>query len=213
MKKGSRATKKGSRVKKTTSTARKTGGVWWWQKEPEPVQVNPDDNPGSVNTTSERNLLQQSLDKVDNTIIHQAKCKQIITEFLNKQRANLSDLDLHKAVFPDEFDLEGIDLTYSNLAGSTLISAKLMGANLTGANLTGAKLMGANLMGANLTGAKLMGAIMTDANMTRAIMTDANMTRAELMGVKGLNDTIDLDNTIGLYTIKTDINLMSRFGV
>ena len=98
-------------------------------------------------------------------------------------------------------ELEGADLTHSNLAEAKLAGANLTKANLTGADLRGAYLGSANLSGADLSGvdlseaylgsaglqgADLQGANLHEASLFSADLTDAKVTAEQLSQAKSL---------------------------
>jgi Pentapeptide repeats (8 copies) len=84
-------------------------------------------------------------------------------------------------------NLEGVDLSGSNLRNTTILRTDLHGANLKGSNLRDAILLKINLTGANLSetdlrGAILSGAILQDANLRGANLIEANFREADLRG-------------------------------
>lgn len=76
---------------------------------------------------------------------------------------------------PVRENVQGMDLSYSNLAGTNLSES-----NLSGSNLEGSNLMGVNLSKADLTGTNLSRANLTDANLSGAILNGANLSEATL---------------------------------
>ncbi|MGL5872769.1 MAG: pentapeptide repeat-containing protein [Xenococcaceae cyanobacterium] len=95
-------------------------------------------------------------------------------------RCNLMDINLQ------ETNLEGSELSRSelaraNLKGSNLVQADLEGANLEGADLINAHLGRVNLQGANLNNAYLEGADLIRANLANADLEGADLVRAELV--------------------------------
>ena len=93
---------------------------------------------------------------------------------------DLTGLDLSFYTFPNDLELDGVNLTRTNLSNADLSSVYLTGANLSGANLSGANLSGANLSGANLSGASLTGANLSGADLSRTTLNNANLTDAML---------------------------------
>lgn len=80
----------------------------------------------------------------------------------------------HQGIQPD---LNGADLSETNLRGTYL-----KGADLSGADLKKAKLEGANLSSAILTGANLSSAFLNDAYLKGADLSGANLIEARLIG-------------------------------
>jgi hypothetical protein len=66
-------------------------------------------------------------------------------------------------------DLNGADLSSTNLIAANLSSANLSGADLSSASLIGANLMMANLNGADMTGALLLGTVFGNVDLTSVI--------------------------------------------
>jgi uncharacterized protein YjbI with pentapeptide repeats len=96
----------------------------------------------------------------------------------NMSHSNLSGVDLSK------MNLAGADLSYSDLSQTRLNESNLAGANLDHANLTGALMEQSNLEGANLnhailTAAKLKQAILAKANLTCANLNQADLTKSD----------------------------------
>ena len=104
---------------------------------------------------------------------------------------------LRELRFPDGLLLERVDLSNSELGGSTLTKAMLaeaclreahlddvsmVGAMLASADLTNASLNGANLTQANLQGAKMGGANLRGADLTKADLSGAWLDDAKLEG-------------------------------
>ncbi len=84
-------------------------------------------------------------------------------------------------------NLEGADLSRTNLQGAILAvanlqRANLFGANLHGANLQEAKLQGASLIRADLQGARLFGANLQGADLQEAKLGEADLGGADLQG-------------------------------
>jgi uncharacterized protein YjbI with pentapeptide repeats len=88
--------------------------------------------------------------------------------------ANLQGADL------TDTDLTGANLTLAQLQGSGLLRANLTAANLTGTNLQRVNLERATLIQADLTGANLNQARLTAADLTEAILTEANLAKSTL---------------------------------
>ncbi len=95
-------------------------------------------------------------------------------------RCNLMDVNLEEANL-EGAEISRSDLTRANLKGSNLVQADLEGANLEGADLVNANLGRANLQGANLNNAYLEGADLIRVNMANADLEGADLVRAELV--------------------------------
>jgi Pentapeptide repeats (8 copies) len=92
--------------------------------------------------------------------------------------------ELYPEIWPD---LDGINLSDSNLAGinfskTTFQKSVLQHTNLEGANLNEAIFIGADLSGANLKGANLSKASLTDTILRATDFSGANLNRANLYG-------------------------------
>ena len=88
----------------------------------------------------------------------------------------------------NNFSLQGLDFSYSNLKGAYLKGAYLEQANLKGANLKRANLKEANLKGANLeeaylSRANLEGTDLERVNLSRTYLEGAYLEEANLEGV------------------------------
>jgi len=77
-------------------------------------------------------------------------------------------------------ELQGLDLSHSNLSGANLSNEDLSGANLSSSNLAGAILIDTDLRGANLFGANLSGANLTVADLRGANLDEADLTSSVL---------------------------------
>ncbi|HIG72114.1 MAG TPA: hypothetical protein EYQ46_19080 [Myxococcales bacterium] len=77
-------------------------------------------------------------------------------------------------------ELQGLDLSHSNLSGANLSNQNLSGADLSSSNLAGAILIGTDLSGANLFGANLSGANLTIADLRGANLDEADLTSSVL---------------------------------
>jgi Pentapeptide repeats (8 copies) len=75
-----------------------------------------------------------------------------------------------------------IDLTWTDIAGTSLPGANLDGVDLRCAGLTGAYLNNASLRGASLRWAYLIGTHLTGADLTGAHLPYTNLTGADLTG-------------------------------
>lgn len=82
-----------------------------------------------------------------------------------RARSLLDNAQTHPPIF-DGLDLQGINLSRTNLANASFAGSNLTAANLKGADLTGAKLINTGLTDANLSGAKLTGAYIIDWQIT-----------------------------------------------
>ena len=80
----------------------------------------------------------------------------------------------------DALELEGSELSQTNLLGADLSRARLGYADLRGANLQEADLRGADLVGADLRGADLSGADLSGATLESATLLGANFFWAQL---------------------------------
>jgi uncharacterized protein YjbI with pentapeptide repeats len=83
----------------------------------------------------------------------------------------------------NEFDLSGVDLSWSNLTEVDLTGRDLSGANLSGANLSRSNLTGVDLSGANLSGANLSRSNLTGVDLSGANLSGTNLSRSNLTGV------------------------------
>ena len=118
-------------------------------------------------------------------------------------------------------DLNGVDLSWRNLAGvnleeANLVSALLRGAHLSRANLTGADLSGAELVDSNLNDASLLranltGANLEDASLVRASLNSADLSRANLTGanlssadLSAVNNLLEAQLVNVCYNTETD---------
>lgn len=79
-------------------------------------------------------------------------------------------------------DMDGVDLSDTNLRGVSMIWILLTGANLEGADLRETKLMGSWLNGANLKNADLRESDLRMVNLTDAKLNNANLKNADLSG-------------------------------
>ena len=98
--------------------------------------------------------------------------------------ADLSETNLRRTYLKGA-DLSGADLKKAKLEGANLSSAILIGANLSSAFLNDAYLKGADLGGANLIEARLIGTYFGDAkligvDLSGAYLHEANLTGADL---------------------------------
>lgn len=93
---------------------------------------------------------------------------------VNLEGVDLSETNLHTAKL-EGANLQGAHLEAVNLRSANLKDANLQGAFLQGANLQGANLIRANLQGAYLRGAKMQGAFLDGANLNDANLKDANL--------------------------------------
>lgn len=97
---------------------------------------------------------------------------------------NLSWTDLREAQLQHvkfiKADLEGADLSGANLSGANLEGADLRHANLSHANLNSSHLLSANLRWANLSWAELRDANLNEANFREANLSNADLTFADL---------------------------------
>jgi uncharacterized protein YjbI with pentapeptide repeats len=89
-------------------------------------------------------------------------------------------------------DLEGVDLTETDLTGANFIRA-----NLNGANLQRAKLVRANFSGGQLNSANLARANIEAANLEAAFLIGANLSLANLRGAKLIGAHLDKANLQG----------------
>jgi hypothetical protein len=118
------------------------------------------------------------------------KTPEVVIDLSGAQfkNTNLAGIDFAGTIRLDknhiEANLQGIDLTLSNLTGATFNVANLAHANLFNAMLTEAKLCAANLSNANLTYVKLKDALVVHVN-----LTEANLSHSDLSGAK-LNNVI-----------------------
>jgi uncharacterized protein YjbI with pentapeptide repeats len=101
--------------------------------------------------------------------------------------ANLSGLDLTKAVFyidrdNDSPSFEGANLSDANLSGANFSGANLEKANLSDANFSGANLSRANLWSANLQKLNLTKANLSEADLSKANLTIVNLSEANFSG-------------------------------
>lgn len=78
------------------------------------------------------------------------------------------------------FNLSGVDLSDSNLAGINLVESNLIGADLSNTNLANAHLIIANLTNADLSKANLMNARLMSSNLTSADLSNAYLVNAEM---------------------------------
>lgn len=104
---------------------------------------------------------------------------------LNKAQSashlDLSNADLRQYVFATgKLDLQGANLSHSNLSGVDLSKMNLGGANLSYADLSGARLIQVNLADANLEHANLSGAQLQQSDLSRANLSFANMAGAQM---------------------------------
>jgi hypothetical protein len=104
----------------------------------------------------------------------------------NLSATNLSNLSFAGALLANA-NLESTNLWFANLENAILLNANLRYAWLVGANLTSAKLMDANLEAANLD----------DANIAGADFSGANITYAHFVGARGLDQAIGLKEAVG----------------
>ncbi len=81
-------------------------------------------------------------------------------------------------------NLQGADLSDSDLQSARAWEVNLQGATLTGANLQRAQLRLAHLAHADLSSAKLQGADLLGANLQQAILTSAKLEGVQWSGVK-----------------------------
>jgi hypothetical protein len=108
---------------------------------------------------------------------------------------DLRDVDLAAVEWPRQAQLEHVDLTGANLAGSRLVGARLRDAVLRGAVLKDADLTGADLSDADLTGADLRGAVLDGASLAGAIVqgteiAGASLEGADLAGIRFLGEEL-----------------------
>lgn len=94
---------------------------------------------------------------------------------------DLSHVDLRNYPFlPGKIDLQGANISHSNLAGVNLSKMNLGGADLSYSDLSNAKLNQVNLADANLDHANLEGAELQQTDLSRAQLNFANLSNAKL---------------------------------
>lgn len=96
----------------------------------------------------------------------------------NLDGVDLSDTNLADANF------NGSSMRNTNLSGADLSTASLKEVDFSGANLTNANLSGAKLDNANFSGANLTNANLSDSGLENANLCDTNLTNANLSGAK-----------------------------
>ncbi|EHA7953708.1 pentapeptide repeat-containing protein [Listeria monocytogenes] len=108
------------------------------------------------------------------------------------ERANLSNIDLN-----------GIDLSGSNLERACLKNTNLTGANLSNVNMQSTYLRGVNFEEACLTGADLSNATLHCTNLRGANLIGANLSNADL-------NWVNWQDVIGLTVIGVQIDTSRR---
>lgn len=94
---------------------------------------------------------------------------------------DLSNADLRQYPFiPGKIDLQGANISHSNLSGVDLSKMNLGGANFSYTDLSNAKLNQVNLAGANLDHANLSGAQIQQSDLSNANLSFANLSSANL---------------------------------
>ncbi|EKD71639.1 MAG: hypothetical protein ACD_46C00139G0007 [uncultured bacterium] len=150
--------------------------------------------------------------------------KLIATKKTQAIHMDLSNADLRQYPFiPGKIDLQGANISHSNLSGVDLSKMNLGGANLSYTDLSNAKLNQVNLSGANLDHANLSGADiqrsdlsnanlnlanLASTNLQQSILTKANLTCANLNQADLTKSTFTEANVSGasfVNTITTDI--------
>ncbi len=95
-------------------------------------------------------------------------------------------------------NLQGVNLSYTDLTQANLRGSDLSNANLRNADLSGAILVDANLQNADLRGASLIGANLVRADMRNTIFEDTHLTGANLTGVDLTKTDLTLANLHGV---------------
>lgn len=136
--------------------------------------------------------------------------------YCNLRGCNLNSFQASEGLFSFA-DLQGANLSRTNLRSAQFGCADLSEAILAGAILTGANLSAADLTGANLSGANLSGADLSNTNLNRALLMGADLSRADFLqtSLKGTDFSsclialtvfgdVDLSETKGLDRIRDD---------
>lgn len=98
---------------------------------------------------------------------------------------DLSGLSLSRTFYdideqdPDKIDLQGINLTKTNLQGATFTDIDLRSSKLMASNLEGASLSNVDLQSANLEDANLQEVVFTNSNLQKANFEDACLYKAK----------------------------------
>lgn len=101
-----------------------------------------------------------------------------ISEFNETRQYNEDELlDLSEVDFTD-FNLTGVNLSFTDLNGANFAEMELQGVNFTGADLTSSSFLRTTIVDCDFTGANLNGAIFVGSN-CQGNFTDADVSGAD----------------------------------